>query len=211
MVQLAVDIVELVVFWPSNIWRWLFVVFFLINSRSLNFIISGKWVVATICIWDSTGVFAFVNFTDGTVSKLTFISSPAFFHHLFLKLILIKIVTLDLFFIVFIHRSIVSTSIKRSRNNWTLKLMFGEIVFRFFGLEKRDFVGRFGDWVILDCILFLFLYHFDFCFDVVFAVGIIADDGLIDSICKALSLFFSLPAQVSRMISLFLHAMFLFP
>jgi hypothetical protein len=58
----------------------------------------------------------------------------------------------------------------------------------------------------------LFLYHLDFCFDVVFAVGIIAgDDGLIDSICKALSLFFSLPAQVYRVIGLILNAMFLFP
>jgi hypothetical protein len=88
--------------------------------------------------------------------------------------------------------------------------MFGEMVFRLFGLEKRDFVGRFGDWVILDRILFL--YHLDFCFDVVFAVGIIAgDDGLIASIFKALSLFFSLPVQVSRVINLILHALFLFP
>ncbi len=209
VVQLAVDIVELVVFWPSNIWRWLFLVFFLINCRSFNLIISGKWVVATVCIWDSTGVFAFVNFTDGTFLKLTFVSSPAFFHHLFLKLIFIEIVTLDLVFILLVHRSIVSTSIKMSRNNWTLELMFGEMVFRLFWLEKRDLAGRFHDWVILDRILFL--YHFDFCFDVVFAVGIIADDRLVSSICQALSLFFSLPVRVSWVISLILHARFLFP
>jgi hypothetical protein len=38
--------------------------------------------------------------------------------------------------------------------------LFGKVVFRFFGLEEGDFVGRFGDWVVLDSVLFL--YHLDF-------------------------------------------------
>ena len=89
--------------------------------------------------------------------------------------------------------------------------MFGKVVFRFFELEEGDFVGRFGDWVVLESVLFL--YHLDFRFDVFFAIGVIANYVLISSIRKgkALSLLFNLSVQLPRWIDLLLHAGLLFP
>ncbi len=137
------------------------------------------------------------------------VSPSAFFHNFLLELVLIKIVTLDLFLVRLIHRSIVVTW-NLSWGYGTFKLLLGKVILRLLWLEEGYFSWGFRDWVIGDRVLLF--YHLNLWLYVLLSVYIIAYYLLLVICSDSLSLLYPcLILLTTVLINVFLWNLLLIP